>query len=84
MYYTYYYNDIWCACPGLLQLFGDFCPSIHHIPPMQNNKGRLRESMHSRYMWHKGIVVVTLAAAHYYTTAWAGLKMRLCLPPLHD
>ena len=38
---------------GLLQLFGDFCPSVcpsvRRNPPMLNSKGRLRESTHSRY-----------------------------------
>ena len=40
----------------LLQSFGDFCLSVRRNPRMQNGKGRLRESAHSRYTGHKGIV----------------------------
>ena len=33
-------------------------PSVRRNPPVLNGKGRLRESTHSRYTWHKGIVVM--------------------------
>ena len=32
--------------------------SVHRNPPMINGKGRLRESTHSRYARHKGIVIM--------------------------
>ena len=58
---------------GLLQSFGDFCPSVRPY-----GKGRLRESTHLRITRHQGRVV-TLSPAQWYNSVQLWLPFRALL-----
>ena len=59
---------------GLLQSFGDFCPSTCPNPPVLNGKGRLRESTYSMCTQHKGIAIMLSPAQWCYSSS-----VQLCL-----